>query len=201
MKQISQQSRFLQKEKLDPVVQTGKVIDYNPSNATCTVQLSNGGIVKGMPVLGITGSDYGTDLSFLNNLRGSSVVILRADNFNYVLSTIPTQIKFNEKIAETSSSGGLRLVVKNISKSSAKQRMGRTGRTREGFCFRMCTANYFNKLPEQRAAEITRAPITNVAIEFINVGLDPVALFKGRVSEQRMKDTLDLLKELKIKSL
>jgi len=103
-----------------------------------------------------------------------------------------------EKIAETSSSGGLRLIVKNISKSSAKQRMGRTGRTREGFCFRMCTVNYFNKLPEQRAPEITRAPITNVAIEFINVGLDPVALFKGRVTEQRMKDTLNLLKELKM---
>jgi HrpA-like RNA helicase len=103
-----------------------------------------------------------------------------------------------EKIAETSSSGGLRLVVKNISKSSAKQRMGRTGRTREGFCFRMCTPKYFETLTEQREPEISRAPITNVAIEFINVGLDPVKLFKGRVSEMRMKDTLNLLKNLKM---
>jgi HrpA-like RNA helicase len=103
-----------------------------------------------------------------------------------------------EKIAETSSSGGLRLVVKNISKSSAKQRMGRTGRTRAGFCYRMCTGKYFLGLPEQREPEIARAPITNVAIEFINVGLDPVKLFKGRVSETRMKDTLNLLKMLKM---
>jgi HrpA-like RNA helicase len=103
-----------------------------------------------------------------------------------------------EKVAETSSSGGLRLVVKHISKSSAKQRMGRTGRTREGFCYRMCTEKFFKTLPEQREPEIARAPITNVAIEFINVGLDPVKLFKGRVSEIRMKDTLNLLKNLKM---
>lgn len=103
-----------------------------------------------------------------------------------------------EKVAETSSSGGLRLVVKNISKSSAAQRKGRTGRTRPGFCYRMCTEEYFNKLAEQREPEISRAPITNVAIEFINVGLDPVKLFKGRVSDKRMKDTINLLKDLKM---
>jgi len=103
-----------------------------------------------------------------------------------------------EKVAETSSSGGLRLTVKNISKSSAAQRKGRTGRTVPGFCYRMCTNRYFNNLQDQREPEIARAPITNVAIEFINVGLDPVKLFKGRVSEQRMKDTLNLLSELKM---
>jgi len=103
-----------------------------------------------------------------------------------------------EKVAETSSSGGLRLVVKNISKSSAAQRKGRTGRTRPGFCYRMCTEKYFDKLPEQREPEIARAPITNVAIEFINVGLDPVSLFKGRVSELRMTETINLLKTLKM---
>jgi HrpA-like RNA helicase len=103
-----------------------------------------------------------------------------------------------EKVAETSSSGGLRLSVKNISKSSAAQRKGRTGRTVPGFCYRMCTNRFFNNLKDSREPEIARAPITNVAIEFINVGLDPIKLFKGRVSEQRMKDTLNLLKNLKM---
>lgn len=103
-----------------------------------------------------------------------------------------------EKVGETSSSGGLRLVVKHISKSSASQRKGRTGRTRPGFCFRMCTPRFFETLTAQREPEIARVPLTNVSIEFINVGLDPVALFKGRVSQQRIKDTIDLLKSLEM---
>ena len=103
-----------------------------------------------------------------------------------------------EKVGETSSSGGLRLVIKNVSKSSAKQRMGRTGRTIAGFCFRMSTEAFYNSLSEQRAPEIARVPLTNVAIEFMNVGLDPVSLFKGRVSEERMTETLTTLRILKM---
>lgn len=103
-----------------------------------------------------------------------------------------------EKVGETSSSGGFRLVVKNISKSSAKQRMGRTGRTRPGFCYRMCTKDFYEKLVEQRLPEITRVPITNLVIEFLNVGLDPEKLFGERVTKKKMQDTLQDLVDLKM---
>lgn len=103
-----------------------------------------------------------------------------------------------EKVGETSSSGGFRLSVKHISKSSAKQRLGRTGRTVSGFCFRMCKETFFNNLPEQREPEITRVPLTNLVIEFMNVGLDPIQMFKGRVSDKKLRDTLNDLKELKM---
>ncbi len=101
-----------------------------------------------------------------------------------------------EKVAETSSSGGFRLVVKNISKSSASQRKGRTGRTKPGFCFRMCTEKLYNSLPDQRDPEIMRVPLTTPAIEFLNVGLNPVKLFGDRVSGDRIKLTLSNLFDL-----
>ena len=103
-----------------------------------------------------------------------------------------------EKISETSSSGGFRLVLTNISKSSAAQRKGRTGRVRPGLCYRMCTQEYFNKLPEQRAPEIMRVPLTGVITELLNVGINPKELFKFRVSKKRMDETLSVLKTLKM---
>jgi HrpA-like RNA helicase len=103
-----------------------------------------------------------------------------------------------EKVSETSSSGGFRLVIKNISKSSAAQRKGRTGRTRAGFCYRMCTEKYFNELQEQREPEISRVPLTGVIVELLNVGLDPVNLFASRVTKNRIGETLKTLEMLKM---
>jgi len=101
-----------------------------------------------------------------------------------------------EKVGETSSSGGLRLVVKHVSKSSAAQRKGRTGRTGPGYCYRMCTEYFFKTLQEQREPEIVRVPLTNLVVEFLNVGLNPIELFGDRVSVKKMQSTLKKLREL-----
>jgi len=101
-----------------------------------------------------------------------------------------------EKVGETSASGGLRLVVKHVSKSSAAQRKGRTGRTRPGFCYRMCTKPFFDKLPEQREPEISRVPLTGIIVELLNVGLDPISIFKNRVTDKRLKETMTILRNL-----
>ena len=103
-----------------------------------------------------------------------------------------------EKIAETSINGGLRLVVKHISKSSAKQRRGRTGRTNDGFLYRMCTQAFFEKLEPQRKPEIFRVPLTETIISLLDKGLDPITLFQGRLSPKRIKKDLDILKMLKM---
>ena len=103
-----------------------------------------------------------------------------------------------EKVAETSKSGGLRLVVKNISKSSANQRKGRTGRTNAGFCYRMCTEDFFEKLDEQRLAEIFRIPLTEVLLELLDAGIDPVVLFKERLSPKRIQKDMEVLRMLKM---
>ena len=79
-----------------------------------------------------------------------------------------------EKQAETSMSGGLRLVLSHISQSSADQRRGRTGRTRPGVAIRMITEEGFSKLQSQRVPEIKRVPIYTVIMELLKAGLRPV---------------------------
>lgn len=101
-----------------------------------------------------------------------------------------------EKVQETAASGGSRLVLQNISKSSANQRKGRTGRTNPGFCFRLCTQSGFEKLKEQREREIFRVPLINVLIEMLDIGIDPVGIFMGRTLEKKMKETFKTLKDI-----
>ncbi len=99
-----------------------------------------------------------------------------------------------EKLAEASEAGGLRLNSVFISKSSAKQRCGRTGRTMNGICYRMTTLKFYNTLKEQRKNELERIPIYNLIIEFLNVGLHPGKIFPN--ISKRAKDATKLLKRL-----
>lgn len=102
-----------------------------------------------------------------------------------------------EKVGETSQSGGFRLATHNISKSSAEQRKGRTGRTCPGFCYRMCTKTYFDKLESHRPDEIKRVPLHTIIIETLNAGLDPATVYAD-ISLSRLKQTLKLLKMLEM---
>lgn len=101
-----------------------------------------------------------------------------------------------EKVQETSQSGGSRLVLQLISKSSADQRKGRTGRTNPGFCYRMCTEAGFKRLKDQREREIFRVPLINVVIELMDIGFDPTDVFTGRVLERKVKNTFTQLRNL-----
>lgn len=101
-----------------------------------------------------------------------------------------------EKVGETSMSGGFRLALYPISKASARQRAGRTGRTRAGFVLRMCTEKFFDNLPEQRANEIARVPLHSLVIETMDIGLNPLAVYKGSLSPQRLQDSVNLLRTL-----
>lgn len=102
-----------------------------------------------------------------------------------------------EKYSETSASGGLRLKTDYASKSSLRQRMGRTGRTRPGFVHRMCSEEGYNRLPEQRPPEIARVPIESLIIEILDAGLNPITLFNAMLSEQRLQEALRSLARLR----
>lgn len=78
-----------------------------------------------------------------------------------------------EKRAETSLTGGVRLILSRISKDSAQQRAGRTGRTKPGICYRMLTENAFQLLEQYRPSEISRVPLYNAIMELYSVGLTP----------------------------
>jgi len=98
------------------------------------------------------------------NVIESSVTI---NNIGLVVDTMC------EKILLSSDSGGSRLVKTNISKASADQRKGRTGRTGPGTCVRMITMDDYYKLQDFRANEINRISIDNIVMELINVGVPP----------------------------
>jgi HrpA-like RNA helicase len=101
-----------------------------------------------------------------------------------------------EKVQETAASGGSRLVLQNVAKSSADQRKGRTGRTNPGFCYRLITEEGYMKLKAQREREIFRVPLINVVIEMLDVGIDPTEIFTGRILEKKVRKTFADLKDL-----
>ena len=100
-----------------------------------------------------------------------------------------------EKRPETSQSGGFRLTTRYISKDSAKQRAGRTGRTRPGVCYRMCTSAKFESLEDHRPPEIERVPIYETVMELLDVGLSPEDVIKG-VDTKRINTAVQLLNRL-----
>jgi len=101
-----------------------------------------------------------------------------------------------EKYSSVSQSGAYCLVTDNITKASAQQRKGRTGRTCPGFCYRMCTEEFYNKLGEQRVKEIQRIPLHNVVIKLLDAGLEPENMFQKQLPQSRLFDAVSLLKYL-----
>ena len=100
-----------------------------------------------------------------------------------------------EKRAETSQSGGFRLATHYISKDSAKQRAGRTGRTRPGIAYRMITQESFDRLEEHRPPEIQRVPIYETIMELLDVGLVPEETIIG-IEARRVQQAVQLLNQL-----
>ncbi|KAJ1614193.1 PRP43-like protein [Cryptosporidium canis] len=70
------------------------------------------------------------------------------------------------------------LLVSPISKASAKQRMGRAGRTREGKCYRLYTKEAFeSELVDQTHPEILRSNLSNVVLTLKSLGIDDLVHF------------------------
>ncbi len=82
------------------------------------------------------------------------------------------------KTAETSATGGDRLVLSYISQAEAQQRKGRTGRTMPGRAYYLCNEMFFNGLPKFRAREIDRVPIYNTVLQLLDAGLSPTTILK-----------------------
>jgi HrpA-like RNA helicase len=100
-----------------------------------------------------------------------------------------------EKYTKATPSGGEILTLDNISRSSAHQRAGRTGRVCPGKVTRMCTQNYFDSanIEEQRLPEIKRVPLHNMIIKILSVGLDPSEVFSERIEDNSLKTSIKTL--------
>lgn len=119
------------------------------------------------------------------NIAETSITI---NNLSIIFDTM------TEKYAETATSGGFKLSLNYISKSSAAQRAGRTGRTCKGTVYRMCTHEFFESLVEQRPKEIDRIPLYNMVIEILEVGLDPSEIFE--IESAKLSYTANVLSQL-----
>lgn len=64
-----------------------------------------------------------------------------------------------------------------ISKASAKQRMGRAGRTGPGICYRIYSEKVYNELVDFSQAEIHRVPLESLLLQMISMGLPDARLF------------------------
>jgi pre-mRNA-splicing factor ATP-dependent RNA helicase DHX15/PRP43 len=72
------------------------------------------------------------------------------------------------------------LLVSPISKASAQQRAGRSGRTRPGKCFRLYTEkDFMNELEEQTYPEILRSNLANTVLELVKLGIKVRRLLHG----------------------
>lgn len=125
------------------------------------------------------------------NIAETAITI---DNLAFVIDSL------YEKRAETSKNGGLRLTTRYISKDSAAQRTGRTGRTMPGTCYRLCRESTFDSFEDHRPAEIDRVPIYEVVMDIIGVGLDP-NLILPQSNKIKIANSITLLKNLQMISL
>ncbi len=70
----------------------GKVITCNTKTFTVDVKLRDIGLVQSVPLLNTYGTDYGNDLTWLTNLQGSLVLLIKIVNTYYVMATVPEEV-------------------------------------------------------------------------------------------------------------
>ena len=122
------------------------------------------------------------------NIAESSITI---DGLGLVIDTMLC------KEATASASGATRLETVFVTKDSAKQRLGRTGRTRPGICYRLISESEYEQLQDHRKPEIERMPIHNVVMEFLQGKVDPVKTIRG-IDPNRVVESINLLTRLEM---
>lgn len=112
----------------------------------------------------------GRKIIFSTNIAETSITI---DGVVYVVDPgLSKQKVYNPRLRIES------LLVDPISKSSAKQRSGRAGRTRPGKCYRMYTErSYLKDLKENSHPEITRSNLSSVVLQLKKLGIDDIVHF------------------------
>lgn len=116
------------------------------------------------------------------NLLESSITI---PNTGFVIDDLL------EKQPIVSGTGADRLQLTLISKASSIQRRGRTGRTRAGTFYPLCSASQWQELIDHKEADIERVSIEREILELLDSGLEPLSIL--RINKQRYEESKKLL--------
>lgn len=120
------------------------------------------------------------------NIAESSITI---EGISVVIDTMLCKEAF------ASPSGATRLETTDITKDSAKQRLGRTGRTCPGKCYRLISEAKYEEMADHRQPEIERMPLHTTVMEFLKADIDPVQAIAG-IPPYRVQDSMNLLTRL-----
>lgn len=70
------------------------------------------------------------------------------------------------------------LIVTEVSQASAEQRAGRAGRTRPGYCYRLCREADFLALPRNTPPELQRTDLSLAVLQLKALGIDNIVRFE-----------------------
>lgn len=87
------------------------------------------------------------------------------------------------RVKEMQYDGMMRLVQTFASQSSCKQRRGRAGRVREGYCYRLFSRSlHEKKMSKEQTPELLRTPLEHLCLQIKSMGYeDPVAFLKNAI--------------------
>lgn len=135
------------------------------------------------------------DLNYLMKERPKHIIfrIILATNICETSVTIPdVSYVFDSMLEKTSYRGNndvIQIKTGFISKKSAIQRAGRTGRTTNGVVVRCCFIKTYNKLNDKIDSEIKRLPITNDILKAMQANIT-LSVLLPEISAKEMRDNL-----------
>lgn len=123
------------------------------------------------------------------NAAESSITI---ENIGLIIDTM------TEKVAGSTQNGSISLTTSHISKCSATQRKGRTGRTIDGICYRMCTKIFYESLQSNKKNDIERVPLHTYILELLKHGFNPKDILYELKDTNKVNETMILINKLKL---
>ena len=155
--------------------------------------------IKGVMVLRAYGDLNHDEINKIYQPTNDRKVIVATNLFESAITVDNTIAVFDsmlEKRRDGSEFGGL--VTTYISKASAIQRAGRTGRTNPGVCYRMCTVDFFNQLEDFRPIDITsgNVPIYSILIKIASIGIPDIITILPSEIRDRTPQAIKFLKNL-----
>ena len=89
--------------------------------------------------------------------------------------------------------GGNKYIFRNISKSTAMQRDGRTNRTKKGFSYRMCTEEFYNMLSKYTPCEMDSVDLTDMFIKLYRNKINPYDILSDKLDKLKLKYYSELI--------